>query len=87
MLCEDPDGWGREVPEGGDVCTHITDALRCTAETNTTLYYTPIEKKKDHKFRVGLLVHSNATSGPCGLGCLYILSKGDKRTLKISFRC
>ena len=46
MLCEDPDGWGREVPEGGDVCIHITDALRCTAETNTTLYYTPIEKKK-----------------------------------------
>ena len=28
---------GREVPEGGDICLHITDSLHCTAETNTTL--------------------------------------------------
>ena len=28
---------GKEVPEGGDICLHITDSLHCTAETNTTL--------------------------------------------------
>ena len=28
---------GTEVQEGGDICIHITDSLRCTAETNTTL--------------------------------------------------
>ena len=42
MLCGDPDGWdgeggGREVQEGGDICIHIADSLRCTAETDTTL--------------------------------------------------
>ena len=42
MLCDDLgacDGGsrGREVQEGGDVCTHTADSLRCTAETNTTL--------------------------------------------------
>ena len=42
MLCGDLDGWdggecGREVQEGGDVCMHIADSLRCSAETNTTL--------------------------------------------------
>ena len=35
------DGWdgggGREVQEGGDIGIHITDSLRCTSETNTTL--------------------------------------------------
>ena len=42
MLCDDLDVWdgggsGREVPEGGDICIHIDDSLRCTAETNSTL--------------------------------------------------
>ena len=43
MLCDDLDGWdgevggGREVQEGGDICIHIADSVRCTAETNTTL--------------------------------------------------
>ena len=27
----------REVQEGGDICIHIADSLRCTAEANTTL--------------------------------------------------
>ena len=42
MICDDLDGWdggraGREAQEGGDICIHIADSLRCTAETNTTL--------------------------------------------------
>ena len=43
VLCDDLDGWdggggrGREVQEGGDICIHIADSLRCTAETNTKL--------------------------------------------------
>ena len=38
MLCDDLDGWGgRVAQEGGDICIHIADSLRCTAETNTTL--------------------------------------------------
>ena len=39
MLCDDLDGWdgGGEVHEGGDICIHIADSLRCTAETDTTL--------------------------------------------------
>ena len=36
MLCDDGRG-GREVQEGGDICIHIADSLRCIAETNTTL--------------------------------------------------
>ena len=39
MLCDDLDEWdGREVEiqEGGDICIHIVDSLRCTAETNKT---------------------------------------------------
>ena len=47
MLCDDLEEWdgGREVQEGGDMCTHIADGLRCIAETNTTLKsnYTPIK--------------------------------------------
>ena len=30
-------GMRGEVQEGGDICIHIADSLRCTAETNTTL--------------------------------------------------
>ena len=41
VLCDDLDGWDgggrREVQEGEDICIHIADSLRCTAETNTTL--------------------------------------------------
>ena len=40
MLCNDLDGWdgvGKEVQEGGDICIHIADSLRCTAESKTTL--------------------------------------------------
>ena len=41
VLCDDLYGWdggdGREVQEVGDICTHITDSLHCTEETNTTL--------------------------------------------------
>ena len=39
-------GGGRDVQEGGDICTHLADSLCCTAETNTTLQssYTPIFK-------------------------------------------
>ena len=55
MLCDDLEGkdeeGGREVQEGGDICTHIADSLCCTAESNTTLKnnYTPIKKKKRKK--------------------------------------
>ena len=27
----------KEIQKGGDICKHIADSLRCTAETNTTL--------------------------------------------------
>ena len=42
LLRDDLDGWdgagdGREVQEEGDICIHIADSLRCTAEANTTL--------------------------------------------------
>ena len=41
MLCKDLEGWDRAVVwEGGsrkDICTHIADALCCTADTYTTL--------------------------------------------------
>ena len=30
-------GDGKEVQEGGDICTHLAESLRCTAETSTTL--------------------------------------------------
>ena len=30
------DGGGREVREGGDICTHVADSLQCTTETNTS---------------------------------------------------
>ena len=38
----DLDGWDGGVgeeggQEGGDICIHIADSLRCTAETNTTM--------------------------------------------------
>ena len=40
-LCDDLEEWdggcGREVKKGVDVCIHITDSLRCTAETSTTI--------------------------------------------------
>ena len=39
MLCDDLDGWdgaggGMEALEGGYICVHTADSLRCTAETN-----------------------------------------------------
>ena len=42
VLCGDLDSWdeewsGREIQEGGNICIHIADSLRCTAENNTTL--------------------------------------------------
>ena len=38
-------GEGEGVQEGGDICTHIADPLRCIAETNTILLsnYAPIK--------------------------------------------
>ena len=27
----------KEIQKGGDICKHIADSLRCTAETKTTL--------------------------------------------------
>ena len=39
LLCDDLEGQdvaGREAQEGGDICIHPADSLRCTAETNTT---------------------------------------------------
>ena len=42
VLSDDLEGWGeargwKQAQEGGDICIHIADSLRCTAETNTTL--------------------------------------------------
>ena len=39
VLCDYLDGWDLEggSPGWGDVCIHITDSLRCIAETNRTL--------------------------------------------------
>ena len=41
MLCDELEGWegggGKEVQEGGDVCTKTADSCCRTAETNTTL--------------------------------------------------
>ena len=40
VLFGDLEGWdgaGKEVQEGGDICTHIADSLHFTAETNTIL--------------------------------------------------
>ena len=55
MLCDDLDGWDlREgVREGGDVCIHIIESLRCSAETKTTLYsnFTPFFKKRKRESR------------------------------------
>ena len=38
MLCDDLEEWdgGREVQEGGDMCTRIAESLCCRAEMNTT---------------------------------------------------
>ena len=32
-------GFEREVQEGENICVHITDSLRCIAETNTVTQY------------------------------------------------
>ena len=42
MLCDDLDGWGGVIWEGGprlrgDICIHVADLLLCIAETNTSL--------------------------------------------------
>ena len=42
MPCDNLEEWDgvegrREVPEGGDICIHISDSLHCKADTNTTL--------------------------------------------------
>ena len=42
VLSDDLEGWGeargwKQPQEGGDICIHTADSLRCTAETNTTL--------------------------------------------------
>ena len=31
------EGNGREVQEGGSICTHTADSLHCTVETHTAL--------------------------------------------------
>ena len=42
-LCDHLEGWGgvgwggREVEEGGDICTPVADSCCCMAETNTML--------------------------------------------------
>ena len=40
-------GCGREIQGGRDICTHVTDSVHCTAETNTMLEsnYIPIKNK------------------------------------------
>ena len=43
MLCDDLEGWDREVGGGlkrggyGDMCVHMADSLCCATETNTVL--------------------------------------------------
>ena len=47
-------GVGRGAQEGGDICIHIADSLRCTAETNTTfvkqLYHNKKKKEASVQF-------------------------------------
>ena len=52
VLCDNLDGWdgvgdGREVQEGGDICTPMADSCCSMAETNTILEsnYSPIKNK------------------------------------------
>ena len=42
VLCDNLEGWdeaggGRELQEGGDVCTPVADSCCCIAETNAIL--------------------------------------------------
>ena len=40
VLCDDLEGRqgdAEEAHQGGGICIHKADAIRCTAETNTTL--------------------------------------------------
>ena len=48
MLCDDLVEWGGvggDVPERGDICTHMADSQCCTAETLESSYI-PIVLKK-----------------------------------------
>ena len=63
MLCDDLDSRdGREVPEGGDVCTLRADSCCCTVESNTTLQssYPPIKNKFKKAFSVDLSAEQNS---------------------------
>ena len=53
---------GKEVQEGGDICTDVADSLCCAAETNTTLQsnYSPILKKRKKQER------ERENRGKCG---------------------
>ena len=45
-------GWRqeRQAQEGGDICIIMADLLCCTAESNTTLQFSP--NKKYYKFTI-----------------------------------
>ena len=45
MLCGDLNG--KEIRKRGDICKHIGDSLRCTAEANILSNCTPIKIKKE----------------------------------------
>ena len=55
MLCGSLDG--KVVWERMDTCTHMTESLRCSPRTTTTLLigYTPIQNKRFKKLIVNLL--------------------------------
>ena len=38
-------GVGKRYKEGEDICIHLADALCCTAETNTMLLVSQIQKR------------------------------------------
>ena len=60
VLSDDLEGWGeargwKQPQEGGDICIHTADSLRCTAETNTTLESNYLSIKTNKKYLCSLI--------------------------------
>ena len=72
---------GREVHEGGDVCTHIADSLHYTAETNATLLsnYIPI------KTHIYMYIYCCWVDKLCPTLChIYVFREGNGTPLQYS---
>ena len=84
MLCDDLEGWGGvgwgvrgEAKEGGDICTHVADSHRRTAETNTTLAWrctVVSDSSQPHGLRPARLLCPRDSPGrDTGVGCHFLL--------------